>query len=654
VLCILATLIVPTHAFAEPALPRTTQERLLKSLDPLRPGVVVESPWKIGNITIERSQISIELDSGEQTSALLLVHRGTATDTSLTTASFAVQLAPDAPQSQTFIASVERITSLISQGDDGSYFIQIETPREEERPGGGNDLDIGWVLSLLLLLGSALVIRRPGRDTLRLDLPVALALMAVAFALRVTLGPMTFLHENAHGVHFLEQVAGLSFIERPMAGQIALGQFITSLATPTLEALTTGFALVASLQASIAYFIGRSLGIKRTAAGTAGLLVATLPILVRMTASEGAFGPATTFLMLGVLFAVQGARELSGRALIGALVFVAIAGHFRPVMYTAALPVTLTVFLLSPPEERLRWLKRPGLYIACIVFFLCTLDDAAGLIARLDEGSPMTPGWWQGQSLHSWPLVDPVSTPIWFLPMTLIASAFALRGERVREVIWLSVLGTWLTFVYTSDNAWPASLRYAVAYAWLCPVAIGLGLDRLTDAWPRAVGRWSVGGVLLLAASAPLTHHDFISHRFAQQEEIDFQMAKVIPPLLSTKGAIVVTPWPELNHMSGTLNTTPLKLGGVDIVHHTDLEKLRFAPTVFWYRGLACWTKRDSDRDIDVSQMNETCRQIESLYRWKPIATERLNAHSEADWIQVGDGENSVEVGLFQRESVGP
>ena len=212
--CILATLIVPTHAYAEPALPRTTQERLLKSLDPLRPGVLVESPWKIGNITIERSQIRIELGDGEQTSSLLLVHRGTATDTSLTTKSFAVQLAPDAPKSQAFIASVERITSLISQGDDGSYFIQIETPREEERPGGGNDLDIGWVLSLLLLLGFALVMRRPGRDLLRLDLPVALALMAVAFALRVTLGPMTFLHENAHGVHFRTS-RGIEFHRTP-------------------------------------------------------------------------------------------------------------------------------------------------------------------------------------------------------------------------------------------------------------------------------------------------------------------------------------------------------------------------------------------------------------------------------------------------------
>ena len=131
-------------------------------------------------------------------------------------------------------------------------------------------------------------------------------------------------------------------------------------------------------------------------------------------------------------------------------------------------------------------------------------------------------------------------------------------------------------------------------------------------------------------------------------------MAEVIPHLLSKRGPTVVTPWPELNHMSGTLNTTPLRLNGVEIVHHTDLDQVRFTPTVYWYRGLACWTKRDSDRNIDVSSMNETCRQIESRYRWKRVATRRLNATSDADWIQVGDGKSEVDVGLFVREKISP
>jgi len=608
----------------------------------------------IGDIQIERSRVRIELRHGETKTALLLVHKDAAPDSAQKTASFAIQLADNAPSDESLQRSIKRITSLISQGDDGNYFVEIETPKQEKRRDAGTSLDIEWVLSFLLLLGSVLVMRRPQSATIKLDLPIALALMATAFALRVALGPMTFLHENAHGVHLLEQIAGLSFVERPMAGQIALGRFVSLIAAPSLASLTATVALVSAVQASLAYLICRTLNIERHPAVLGGLLVATLPILVRMTASEGAFGPATTFLMLGVLFAIQAAKQTSGRHLVGALVFVSIAGHFRPVMYTAALPVALTVFFLSPSDERKRWLSKPIFYAAGVVFFLCTLDDLSGLLSRLNEGSPMTPGWWQGNSIHSWPLVDPESTPIWFLPLAMVASAVAWKKGRISEVLWLTTLGLWLTFVYTSDNAWPASLRYAIAYAWISPIVIALGLNELPKLTSNRNTKWAMGVVLVLSISAPISHSEFISYRFAQQEEVDFQTTEVHPHLLGQKGAKIVTPWPELNHMSGTLNTTPLKLHGHEIVHHTDIDKVRFSPTVYWYRGLACWTKRDSDEGIDVSAMNETCRNIEARYVWTKVAHRKVQPSSDADWIQIGNGRTAVEIALFVRKSMAP
>jgi hypothetical protein len=652
------SVLVATTAFgevrAESALPASAQARILEALSPLKPGGIVVAPWTIGNIQLEQSQIRIDLKDEETVSSLVFTQREKAPQVTRQTPSFSIMLATNAPQDEAFIRSVERIRTQIARSDKGDYFIEFEERQQEARHTSGTDLDISWVLAGLLLLGCCLVASKPTRMTLKVDLPIALALMAVAYALRLSLGPMTFLHENAHGVHLLEQIAGLSFVERPMAGQIALGRFFALFGGPSIESLTAGVALVASAQAALVYFLCRALHNQRLSAAVAGILVATLPLLVRMTASEGAFGPATTFLLCGVVFAVEATRQSSGRHLIGALVFVAIAGHFRPVMYTAAAPIALTVLILSSKEERQRWMRRPSFYVAGALFFLCTLDDLGGLLLRLGEGSPMTPGWWQGLSLHSWPLIDPHSTPPWFLPLVLIGSALAWKGGRRRELLWLSLLGTWLTFVYTSDNAWPASLRYAISYAWLGPVVIALGLDSLSKRMTARRARFCLACVGLLALSAPLTHSEFISHRFAQQEEIDFQKAHVIPHLLQEKGAKIITPWPELAHMSGTLHTVPLRLKGLEIVHHTQVDQTRFDRRVYWYRGLACWAKRDSDTGDDTSRMRKACRTIESAHPWKPVASRTLTSSSEADWIQLGDGRSPVEVVLFVRGASEP
>jgi hypothetical protein len=291
--------------------------------------------------------------------------------------------------------------------------------------------------------------------------------------------------------------------------------------------------------------------------------------------------------------------------------------------------------------------------VAGLIFVGGIADDLGGLLSRLAEGSPMTPGWWQGASIRSWPLWDPASTPVWYMPLVLVGGALAWKAGRKREVLWLSLVGAWLTFVYTSDNAWPASLRYAVAYAWVGALMVGLGLGSLGTVLRPSFSRGAWLFVLLCALSAPVTHYAFIGHRFAQQQELDFQREEVLPVLLEQKDAKVITPWGELGHMSGTLITAPLKLHGVHVLGIPEAEGVRFERRLYWYRGLACWAKRDSDVAEDTSKMRRACRRLEAAHAWKHVARRTLKPDSDSDWIQLGDGLSSIEVGLFVRELEG-
>jgi hypothetical protein len=239
------------------------------------------------------------------------------------------------------------------------------------------------------------------------------------------------------------------------------------------------------------------------------------------------------------------------------------------------------------------------------------------------------------------------------MPLVLVGAVLAWKGGRKREVLWLSLVGAWLTFVYTSDNAWPASLRYAVAYAWVGALVIGLGLGSVGAVLRPSFSRGAWLFVLLCALSAPVTHHVFIGHRFAQQQELDFQREEVLPLLLGQEDAKVITAWGELGHMSGTLITAPLKLHGVHVIGIPEAEGARFERRLYWYRGLACWAKRDSDVAEDTSKMRQACRKLEAAHGWRRVAQRMLRPDSDADWIQLGDGISSIEVGLFVRELEG-
>ena len=90
---------------------------------------------------------------------------------------------------------------------------------------------------------------------------------------------------------------------------------------------------------------------------------------------------------------------------------------------------------------------------------------------------------------------------------------------------------------------------------------------------------------------------------------------------------------------------------GVEVVDIADAHRLRFEHRLYWYRGLACWAKRDSDVGDDTSRMRKACRDFERAHDWTAVVRKSLPPNSDADWIQLGDGVSPVEVGLFVREA---
>lgn len=639
----------PSEVRAESVLPREAETQLLKALDPIIPGGALTSPWRLGNVELTTGAITLHLDAPNQHGSLELSRNETGEPSAQSSQSFHFRLRGpvDAPG---FKASARLLMAAISRSDHGTYYRQVEA-RDGPPQRAPDPIDIGLWLGFLLALAFMLSVlpkrgvNRRGMDPG--DLLCASILLGVALGLRLACGPLTFLHENAHGVHLLERAAGLTFVERPMAGQVAMADAFAFLGLPLRTTLVVGTAALASLSAPLAFALGRSLNLSRWPALASGALVASSPILVRMTASEDAFGCATTFAILGAWCAVRATKSERGTHVVAALLWVAVAGHFRPVFYTAALPILAALVVLPGWDVGKRWFRRPSLFVAVTLFFLGAADDLPGLVARLDAGSPMTPGWWRGEGLRSWPLFDPSSTPPWFMGFVALSLSLAWRSPHRPAMLWLVFLGLWLTFVYTSDNAWPASLRYAVAYIWVGCMLIGVGLESLPLDGRRKT--MAVGFVLLCACSAPFSHQTFVSHRFAQQQELDFQEAEVLPFLLGTRDAVVVTVWPELGHMSGTLLTAPLRRAGVKVLALGETEEARFTPRLYWYRGLACWAKRDSEADLDLRSMRPECRALEATGRWRAVVTRKLDPDSEADWIVLGDGTTPVEVGLFVR-----
>jgi hypothetical protein len=673
----LAVVLAGSVASARQVLPPSAQAKVLRALGAFKPGADVTGGWSVGDVALAEDRVRVELLASSGRATVVLLPPDAPGPALATTRSFSVRLDAPTPSPAGLDAAVAAVVASLGANDPGGVWAVLEAaptqdPRapgdaagppgaaapSPESPARTDLIDLRlWLVIVLAAAVAALLTdrtafaRAAGGPLPALELAALTALLAIAVAARELLGPMTFLHENAHGVFRLEQFAGLVAERRPMAGQTALQQLAAALTPPTIASVPHVTAALAALSAPLTALTARALGLRAPAALSAGLLLALLPLHIRISASEDAFPVAATFLTAATLAAAVAARARAPRWLIASLLFVALAGHFRPAMYAAALPLALAVPLCGGLPALRHALRAPATWLAPVAFLIAAADDIAAILTALGGPTPLTAGWWSAPSLRSWPLLDPAATPLWLPALAASGLALGLAAPRTRgAALWLATLLTALTFVYTSDNGWPAAIRYSVAYAFILPLAAALALDAALARRP-ALRLALPALVAALAATSLASRAPFVTHRYAQQRELDFQIAQVLPHLLSAPPGAIITPWPHLDGMQGTLLTTPLREAGYRIVDPTAAAPLLTAPAtapLYWYRGLACFARPIRDSAV-TTVTAPACDAIEAQGPWEPVAELALPPDSDADWITLGDAVHPVHIGLYRR-----
>jgi hypothetical protein len=667
--------IVGGQARAGGVISGAAQPKLLKAFEPYAPGEEVVAPWRIKNIAIVHDRVEIELVTEDQATLMQLVPRGQSRQRRAQSRSFDIvdPARPVSKDSETFERAASALVQALQKGDQGGFYVRVgkrgegsgDTSSEEAlEESSGPLMPIMWVLLSGMLLAYILTLigfRRSGvtwvKNCVRRDVFATVGLLGMASALRFVMGPYSLLHENFHAPVLIDQLSGTASAPRPMAGLVGLNELLDVLAPFSFDRLFALMVLLSALQPLLVVGIARSLGLKRRAAWLAGLWVAAAPLYLRLASSELAFVPGTTTLLLGVWLALESARCREPLLLCASAICVALAGHFRPVLYTCMLPIFLGTLAMLPQGEWKGWLKRLGVWGAGCLFFLFTADDVLPILAAMDEGTALAPGWWQSAGLRSWPILDPEVTPLPFL-VTAGGALLALlwRGPaRFRpQFLWSVGLLAWVSFWLTSMNGWPSALRYTSAYGWIPALWVAMAMD----AWgtDSTKGRFVWGALVVAALTQPLSHHEWIDKHYAPQVELQFQRDHVLPFLAQKEPALVASPWRELDRVGGSFLVSEARAQGHRIVPHslygTYLERPGGVPVLYWYRGLTCWARSvsGSSGTYDENGFNQACRTIEEQLSVVPVPgmTFLAEPNSDADWIQIGSGKERVEIGLFR------
>jgi hypothetical protein len=162
-------------------------------------------------------------------------------------------------------------------------------------PYGHPDIGGAWVVPAAALL--FLVALRRRHAAAREDRRLVLAIGAFALFLRLALGPWGPLHVNGYGPRF---VAGAAREPAAIAsygpGYVELFGPIAAFAPASPDwAIFGANALLSAFAATLAFVLGRLIGIPRRAAAAAALLLAIDPVAIRMAATESYF-PSIIFL----------------------------------------------------------------------------------------------------------------------------------------------------------------------------------------------------------------------------------------------------------------------------------------------------------------------------------------------------------------------
>jgi hypothetical protein len=652
-------------------LPPESSGALLRALSPFALETEVAKGWRLTDVEVRADRAELILAREEKTARLLLIPKdaslGTGTLGLGETRSFQLGLSAQETPSTRLLEAANALAETLRAADTGTFYKMIE-----ETPGAGNSawggkgeepvtpplipvtwtLLLGWALGLSLLAWGVRRLRASDRAAVRIDALVALGLTAGAAALRAAQSPMTLLHENTRGTRDLEAIAEMAPLLRPMGGTLGVQRLLADLAVaPSVSSWAWTNLLWSSLTVGAVYGLLRVLRAGRLASVAGAATLGTLPLAIRISGCEDAFPGAVAHLVVGTLLLAAAARVGSLQWLVSGAVFVALAGVFRPSQYAAIAFFLPWALAMAEPGSRRALLRPLPLGLAGLAFALIVAPDLGAMVSERGGSSALTVGWWSRPGIHSWPLFDPEVSPVWWMPLMAVGLVLAVRDPRTRmAAAGLFAYAFAMSFLLSCDYGWPSSLRRALSQAWVPAALIGLGLSALPA--PR-VARWASWAVLAACLLTPLTHGEWTARRYGQQEALDAQGSRVLPHLLAQDPGLIITPWPTLDEMSGTLLTLPLREAGWRVASLDEGRALLAGPDraqegpVYWYRSMACWARKVRGGREDTG-LHRACQAMERAGSWRPEVVFDVSSVSDSDALWLGDGGPSIELGLFR------
>lgn len=647
-------------------LPPESSRSILRALDPFGLDREVHGGWTLTDVEVQRDSAHLNL-GGPHPAKLVLVDRSAALPESSTTLgqtrSFRVGLVSSDAPTEELKSAAEGLFLALKKADQGTFYRTLEGHKSHPGATGGGGpepvvapsipvpwtLGFGWGLCLLLFVAA---LRGAPGATVRAQLPelgIGACLSAVAGVTRGLMSPMTLLHENTRGPRDLEAIAELAPLLRPMGGTLGVQRMLAQIGVePSVTSWAWTNVLWSSLTVGAVYGLLRALRAGRLPSVAGAMTLATLPVAIRISGCEDAFPGSVAHLVLGALAAALAAR--SGRLTWLGLsaVLLALAGVFRPSQYAAAGVFLPWALGLAAPEERTRLWNWRGLTLVCLAWALIVFPDVGAMLSDRSGSSALTVGWWSRPGIHSWPLFDPQVSPVWWMPLATLGCVVALRDTRTRPAaLGLLTYGFAMSFLLSCDYGWPSSLRRALSQAWIPPVLIGLGLGSLLQDRARTL---AAATVVALSVTTLWSHGAWIETRYGQQQAIDAQQNQVLPHLLAQPPGIIITPWPTLDELSGTLLTLPLRRAGWRVASLDEaadaLQARDSSQPVYWYRSLACWARKVRGGRTQ-SGLHPRCEALERSAPWRPELLFEVPTASDSDSLILGEPGEGIELGLF-------
>ncbi len=650
-------------------LPPESARSILRALDPFELDGEIHAGWTLSDVGVQRDSAELILGGPHPAKLVLVPHERGLPSPSISlgeTASFLVGLVSSRRPSSELETASTKLFSVLKEADEGAFYRSLgdesSTPRAQGESGGTPvltpaipvtwTLGLGWALCLLLLIMALRGAPREGRRSQLTDVGVSLGLTVVAGLIRALMSPMTLLHENTRGPRDLEAIADLAPLLRPMGGTLGVQRLLAELGvTPSVMSWAWTNLLWSSLTVGALYGLLRALRAERLPSVAGAMTLATLPLAIRISGCEDAFPGSVAHLVLGVLAAALAARTGRMTWLALSAVLLALAGVFRPSQYAAfGLFIPWALWLAKPEARRELWGWR-GLSLVCLAWAAIVSPDVGAMLSDRSGSSALTIGWWSRPGIHSWPLFDPEVSPVWWMPLCALALVVAVRDTRTRAAaLGLVAYAFAMSFLLSCDYGWPSSLRRALSQAWVPAALIGLGLGAVLHDRAR---RLMAVGLIGLSVTTLWSHGDWIEARYGQQRAIDAQQERVLPHLLAQPPGLIVTPWPTLDELSGTLLTLSLREAGWRIASLDEAEEAlrESAPSepVYWYRSVACWARKVRGGRTEPG-LHPRCEAMERSAPWRPALLFEIPAVSDSDALVLGDPGEQIELGLFQIE----